>query len=304
MRKTTIKTKMSSISSITIEEAESKFKKHNVTKNLSKATMDNYDYSIKLLYNVVPKETAISKINIETIEDLIMSLKERGVSITSINTCIRTVRVFLYFCMERDYLDEFKIRLLKAEEKMKEPYTEEELKKLLKKPRSEQWTEWRNWAISNYFLATGNRINTVINLKIEDLDFRHSTIALNTTKNKKQQIVPMAESLSKVLKHYLSLWEYEPTDYLFPSCEGKQLTTDGLVGIIRKYNISRGVTKTSCHLYRHTFAKMYIMNGGGMLQLQKLLGHSTLDMTKKYVNLYGTDLQVNYEQYNPLDNLN
>ena len=46
------------------------------------------------------------------------------------------------------------------------------------------------------------------------------------------------------------------------------------------------------------------MNGGGAFQLQRLLGHSTLDMTRKYVNLYATDLQEEYDVLNPLDTLN
>ena len=69
------------------------------------------------------------------------------------------------------------------------------------------------------------------------------------------------------------------------------------------YNISRGVSKTSIHLFRHTFAKNYILAGGGMLQLQALLGHSTLDMTKRYVSIYGQELQRDFDRLNPLDNL-
>lgn len=40
-----------------------------------------------------------------------------------------------------------------------------------------------------------------------------------------------------------------------------------------------------------------------MVQLQALLGHSTVDMTRHYVNIYGTDLKRNFELLNPLDNI-
>ena len=74
-------------------------------------------------------------------------------------------------------------------------------------------------------------------------------------------------------------------------------------GAVRRYNIERGVTKTSIHLFRHTFAKNFIIAGGGMVQLQALLGHATLEMSRHYVNIYGLDLKRDIEKLNPLDNL-
>jgi len=65
----------------------------------------------------------------------------------------------------------------------------------------------------------------------------------------------------------------------------------------------RGVERTSVHLYRHTFAKLAVKNGIDPLRLQKLLGHSTLQMTQEYVNLYGTDLQKGFNDYSPLDSI-
>ncbi len=77
----------------------------------------------------------------------------------------------------------------------------------------------------------------------------------------------------------------------------------GAYTALKAYNICRGVTKTSVHLYRHTYAKNYIMAGGDCTYLQRLLGHSTLTMTNHYINLYATDLQRNYDKFNPLDNM-
>ncbi len=72
---------------------------------------------------------------------------------------------------------------------------------------------------------------------------------------------------------------------------------------IAVYNVQRGVTKTSTHLFRHTFAKNYILAGGGMIQLQAILGHSTMDMTRRYINLYGTDIQRDFDRLNPLNHI-
>ena len=155
----------------------------------------------------------------------------------------------------------------------------------------------------NYFVATGNRLSTAVNVKIKDLDFDNNLIKLNVLKNRRQQLIPMSSGLKKVLQTYLSLWDYSDVEYLFPEYEGGQFSTQGAYCSLKQYNIERGVTKTSVHLYRHTYAKNYIVAGGDCTYLQRLLGHSTLAMTNHYINLYATDLQKNYDKFNPLDNI-
>jgi len=58
--------------------------------------------------------------------------------------------------------------------------------------------------------------------------------------------------------------------------------------------------KTGVHLFRHTFAKKWIQNGGNIFSLQKILGHSSLDMVKEYVSLFSEDIRHDYDKYNPL----
>ncbi|MBQ1937886.1 MAG: site-specific integrase, partial [Bacteroidales bacterium] len=156
---------------------------------------------------------------------------------------------------------------------------------------------------SRYLISTGNRASTVINIKISDIDFDAMTIHLKTVKNRRQQLVPLSPALKDILADYLKTWEWSADDFLFPSYEGTQLNVRSLQCAIAKYNISRSVSKTSIHLFRHTFAKNFILAGGGMVQLQTLLGHSTMDMTRHYVNIYGLDLQRDFAKLNPLDNL-
>jgi integrase/recombinase XerD len=121
--------------------------------------------------------------------------------------------------------------------------------------------------------------------------------------NRKQQIIPMSTSLKEVLELYLQLWDWMPEYNLFPTSSNGQMTVHALETAVRHFNIARGVTKTSLHLFRHTFAKNYILAGGGMAQLQAILGHSTMDMTRRYVNLYGQDIQKDFNRFNPLNNL-
>ncbi|MCL2697847.1 MAG: tyrosine-type recombinase/integrase, partial [Oscillospiraceae bacterium] len=64
-----------------------------------------------------------------------------------------------------------------------------------------------------------------------------------------------------------------------------------MVSAIQTYNRNRGVEKTSIHLFRHIFAKNWIMNGGDIFRLQKILGHSSLEMVKEYVSMLGVDIK-------------
>jgi site-specific recombinase XerD len=56
-------------------------------------------------------------------------------------------------------------------------------------------------------------------------------------------------------------------------------------------------------LFRHTFAKNWILAGGDQFRLMKILGHSDMSVTKEYVQMFGQDLQLDFEKFNPLDNL-
>ena len=96
----------------------------------------------------------------------------------------------------------------------------------------------------------------------------------------------------------------ESSDYLFCTAYGQQTTVDVIESQIARYNRKRGVEKTSLHMFRHTFAKKWILNGGDIFRLQKILGHSTLDMVKQYVAIYGADLKRDYEQYSLFDRAN
>ena len=284
----------------TYTEAQNAFIKHCRLKNLRPQTVKYYTEDLTYFHAQTPVKY-VDEITQDVFDGFILKELDAGKKTTSLNTRIRGLRVFFSFCAEREYMKPIEPKLMKVDEEIKEPYTDAELRRLLKKPTSNRWTEWRTWASINYLVSTGNRVSTVINMKISDIDFDNMTIHLKQVKNRHQQIVPLSPALKEVLCDYLKTWDWTPDDYLFPSYEGGCLTVRSFQGAIGRYNISRGVTKTSCHLFRHTFAKNFILAGGGMIQLQALLGHSTMDMTRHYVNIYGLDLQRDFERLNPLD---
>lgn len=275
--------------------------------NVSEATLKSYKISFARFYNFLGERNKNTDVTEKTIYAFKNFLQEEMVKPTSINHYIRELRAFLYWCMKSDLIKpEFTITLVKEPETIKETYTDEELKVLTTKPlKTSSFVEWRTWAIINWILATGNRIETVCNVKLGDLSFYKSEITLQHTKNKKSQIIPMSRELNFVLKEYIKMFrgDASDSDYLFCNIGAEKLTTNALKHSLRDYNLARGVNKTSAHALRHTFAKNWILNTGDVFRLQKLLGHSTLEMTRKYVNMFSEDLKDNFENYNPLDRL-
>lgn len=244
------------------------------------------------------------KINEELINNYILWLMEKGNKNSTINSKMTNLKPFLHWCMGKDYCKEFKVKTVKEEITIKPTYSINDLIKPLEKPNLKRcsFAEYRNWVLCNYFLSTGNRLNSVVNIKIKDVDLENNFIKLTQTKSKKEHIIPITTQLSEILKEYLAFRNGELEDYLFVNIEGLPLKRtscqQALIYYIKK---QRGVNITSIHAFRRTFATMYVENGGNLFALQQLLGHSKLETTRKYVNLSLRALKENYEQYNPLD---
>ncbi|MCD8398651.1 MAG: tyrosine-type recombinase/integrase [Lachnospiraceae bacterium] len=300
------KISMAKKDNLTIEDAFAQFVKKCRIKNLSDKTILDYETKMIRFYNFIEKTEPVSSISEETIDDFILSLRDEGVKDITINSYLRSIRAFLYYCMECDYIaPSFKVRLPKAEKKIKETYSDDELERLLKKPDTDtcSFSEYKTWTFENYLIGTGNRISTALSIHISDIDFENATITIRKTKNRKQQIIPLSHSLSEVLRDYLVIRGGDPEDFLFCNDYGAEASERTYQQLVQRYNIKRNVNKTSSHLFRHTFAKKWILAGGDIFRLQKILGHSDLSVTKEYVNMFGQDLQMDFEKFNPLDTL-
>lgn len=291
----------------TIQKAFEQFQKQNEVKNLAQGTIDFYSAKSKTFFLFLEDtDQCIDTITEEDVEDYILYFKAKDtVSDTTINTNLRMVRAFLYWCMERRYMERFPIKMIRADEPVKEPYTADELERLLKKPNTKKcsFAEYRNWVIVNFLLGTGCRASTLINLHIEDVDPSAGTVYFRHMKARNRQTVPLTKRLVKILDEYLGYRNGISPDPLFVSEYGGALSLSTLENAIWSYNHKRGVSKTSLHLFRHTYAKLYIQAGGDPFRLQKLLGHSDLSMTRKYVALYADDLKANYDALNPLEQM-
>jgi len=135
------------------------------------------------------------------------------------------VRTFFTYLSESGYIShQMKIKLLKEDEPITKTFSEEQIKKLIAKPDANNcsFAEFRDWAIICTFLATGMRLRSLIHLMVKDIDFVQKEILLTTTKNRKQQVIPLSHSLEPVLNAFLQVRNGEPNDYLFCNTYGEQ----------------------------------------------------------------------------------
>lgn len=279
--------------------------------NLSDATIKNYRQSFDFFVKFAgyTDKTTTEEVNQQAIFQWINTLKLNGTKPSSINHYLRDVRAFLYWCMDSDrkYIDPpFKVKQIEGQEEQIKLFSDEELEALLEKPRKKDgFGEWRTWAICNWVLGTGNRAATICDVKIEDVNFSKKEIALRHTKNKKAQIIPLSSSLETVIKEYIRIWRKEaPLDgWLFPNVGEEKLSTNALRLSFGRYCENRGVEKSNIHGLRHNFAKGWVRNNGNMFSLQKILGHSTLDMTRRYVKMFSEDIKEDYDSFSPLDTI-
>lgn len=231
----------------------------------------------------------------------ILFLAQSGMSIASKNHFIAHNRAVLYYFMHEGYMPQFKISLMRGQESSFKAYTQEEIQKLLVcNTKKCSFTEHRCYTIICFILATGARANTIINIRKEDILGEYCRIT--TQKNKKATTIPLSPQIQRTLKDFVNSWEND-SEWLFSDRFSNQLTLNAIRQSMEDYFTARGVKYHGIHSLRHTFAREFIINGGNALILQKMLGHSTLAMTKKYCYLYSEDCKDIIDKLTPLDTL-
>ena len=271
-------------------------------------TISNYEYSFRQFceFYEFDSGTELEVIESGLVYKWMNTMKLKGYKPATINHYLRDLRTFLNWCMDEDrrYIAHFKVPQMKSQEEELKMFSDDELMALLRKPaRSADFVELRMWAVVNFVLATGARAASVCSVVLGNLDFQKKEITFPHTKNKKAIVVPMSYALEGCLREYIRTWRNgePPEAYLFCNISGEGLTTDALKHAFAKYCERRDVSRTNIHGLRHSFAKGWIRNGGDVFRLQQILGHSSLEVTRKYVRLFSEDLKEDYEQFSPLD---
>jgi len=165
----------------------------------------------------------------------------------------------------------------------------------------------RNQTLFMLLLDTGLRIGELVNLKMDDVHMDEGYLKV-AGKGKKERIVPIGNNAQKALQRYL--FRFRPKtinpfiNNVFLSASSEPLTENSMKLMFSRLAQRSGVHRLHAHLCRHTFATRFLINGGDVFSLQQILGHSTLEMVRHYVNLASSHVAIQHQKFSPLDRLN
>lgn len=290
----------------TIDRIFNMFVKEKELYNLSASTLRSYRGSYRVMkerLSLTGKED-ISILDRRFIVSYLEVLTDDNVSTSTINHYLRDLRAFSYWCGSEGYILPFRIKLIKEVPVPKDAYTNEEIKVLLRKPFPDSsYSEWRDWCIISLMMGTGIRASTAVNILTDDVDLKNSNLILRHNKNNTVDSIVLVPKLKKTMLDF-SHQRDDGVDVFFYSKTREHLTGDSLAQSIRKYNRRRGINKTSVHLFRHAFGRIWAENGGDVFTLKKIFGHSKIQTTQGYVNLHGGKAEdARIIKLNPLETL-
>lgn len=248
--------------------------------DLSPATLSSFRDSVKVF-----KDNGLE--SLEDVPSVVEKIKGKYSSGTA-NTYLSHFRAFYNYVGGKE-----EIKLVKHKVKYDKIFSEEEIKSLLKKPNYNDFVEHRNHTIITLMLSLGTRAATISSMQVDDI--RGSFIHYQHLKGGDTATLPMNEYLFTTMHKYINTWDLD--SYLFPTIQNKRMSTNAMYHTINKYCISRDVRPLGLHVFRHCFAREWVKNGGSAFELQTLLCHSSLEMTKRYVQLYGNDIDVNRNNF-------
>ncbi len=252
---------------------------HNVTP----ATLEWYNNSLRWLPCEDPSQ--------EQLNNAVLRMREKGLKATGCNSAIRAINAYLKWSGSS-----LKVRQLKEPQLILPTFTEAQVKHLVNwKPKGRY--PRRLHLLVLFLLDTGCRISEALGLRVREIDFENLLVALDG-KGRKQRIVPFSFELRKAMFRYCKQYGHGLDSLLFATRSQTQLTRRNALREVKCLCKRLGFDPPprTVHAFRHTFAVNYLRRGGSVFHLQKVLGHSTLEMTRRYANLVTADLQAVHER--------
>jgi integrase/recombinase XerD len=258
--------------------------------NVSPATCEWYKQSLNWLSTPSPDAAAL--------KDFVMRMRAQGLTATSCNCRIRAVNSYLHWasghgtkcCAACSHL---KVARLKEEQRILPTFSVEDVQKIARhKPKGFYAVRLHVFVLT--LIDCGCRSGEAMGLRWPDVDFDNLLLKLHG-KGAKDRLVPFSFELRRHLWRWRQLCKW---DLVFPSHQGQWLGRRDQLRDVKLLCKRLGIVppERTIHAFRHTFAVNYLRRGGSVFHLQKMLGHSTLDMTRRYASLNTQDLQDVHER--------
>lgn len=314
------------------------FMEHCVEKGLSRKTLSSYEQTLVLFANYLKVHQGIEDaVNVKSdmVSDYIEHVRKRGkytvvgdekskgynnpekrrdygkkVSDVTINNYIRNIKVFFNYLEEYRYIRKnpmSRIKQIKVARKPLQFLSDAEFKHLLNSLDISRLSEYRDSIIVNTLMDTGMRVGECLKITVNDVDFKERSIILpaENTKGKKSRYVFFSQNLSVMLKRWIQYKDrYLETKLLFPTTRNTELQVYNFETNLTKYAERAQLKNVHPHMFRNNFAKRFLLSGGDIYALSKILGHSSVEVTEKaYLDLDTKDLKKQYSGHSPLSNM-
>jgi Site-specific recombinase XerD len=263
--------------------------------NVSEHTVSWYTCALKWLPSESPTQ--------DELKDVVMRMREKGLKETGCNAAIRAINAYLHWntgaerkcgagCIHP------RIRPLKEPQVILPTFTDEQVKRLIAwKPGAKHFYERRLHLLVLVLFDLGCRISEALTVRVSDINLDDLLVTLNG-KGRKQRIVPFSFVLRKALHRFIADFNLKADAFVFATTDGVQMSRVVAMREVKALCEQLGFTapRRTLHSFRHLFAINYLRRGGSLFHLQKTLGHSSLEMTRRYANLVTADLQAVYER--------
>jgi len=295
------------------------FKDDREYKNLSPKTIESYLSTLNEFQSYCANQEIVdvNDVTPNTVKSyLLYCQKERNNNVTTRNSKLHILKIFF------NYLEEIEVITQKHNPSKKITYGKEDIKievfqdnhirKMLGyyqriKQREKSFYAYRDYTMIVFLLSTGVRLGEMVNLAWNEVDIKNGTTTV-FGKKRQQSSIPITDKLIKELCEYRIFCEqtfkFVP-EHVFTNNEGDRLTENSVKCIFKRLKIVMNFkdVRLSAHTFRHTFAHRMLMNGCDIFTLQKMLRHSNISMTQRYLAIWGTALKEQNDKYNPLNNL-
>jgi integrase/recombinase XerD len=296
--------------SFTMTEMFEKFMWFKNSEGLAPRTIEEYELHFQWLCDYLGKDLSREEMTLEVFLDWIDYMThEKQLKPNTVNIRVRTMRAFLRYCFMENLIDvpiHERFKPVKVAEEVIEALSVAEIKSLLNSFDENTFVGYRDKVMVMVFLDTMVRISELLAMKRSNVDFKAGTIKLEAmnTKTRKAREVPLSTKTMKLLKEYMNESDDFGEDLLFLTYDGREMLSNTWRTRLHEVAELSGVKKAvRPHILRHTGALLYIQNGGDPFSLQKILGHTDMSMTRKYVNMTNMDVKRQHNSFSPLKNI-
>jgi site-specific recombinase XerD len=243
------------------------------------------------------------------LRDFLVHLRQRGQASETIFRTFGGLRCAFSFWGREGYLAKNHMALVekpRRERVLIRPLTPEQATALLEQPDTSNVEGLRNRAMMMLMLDSGLRVSEITAVEADRIDWLHCTLTV-MGKGRKERQVPFSSRTGQALLEYARTRAEGVirSPHFFLGRTGKALERNKIRKLVHQYGVKAGLhgVRISPHTLRHTFAVLYVRGGGDSFSLQEILGHATLDMTRRYVHLARHDIADQHKKFSPMDTL-